>query len=74
VISANHEKVVQVSKQQIEIHKEGGTVIVTANAPITVMKTKKSRVFNMVPGMEAIPLQIDFEEGVDSIECSIKVV
>jgi hypothetical protein len=74
LISPNHEEVVQVSKKQIELHKEGGKVVVSSNAPITVIKTKKSRVFNMVPGMEAIPLQIDFEEGVDSIECSIKVV
>jgi len=74
LISPNHEKVVQVSKREIEVHKEGGRVVVSANAPITLMKTKKSRVFNMVPGMEAIPLQIDFEEGTNSVECSIKVV
>ncbi|MEM8764372.1 MAG: hypothetical protein AAGD88_11200 [Bacteroidota bacterium] len=74
VISPNHEEVVQVSKQQIEVQKKSGTVIVSANAPLTIMKTKKSRVFNMVPGLEAIPLQINFEVGMDSVECSIKVV
>lgn len=74
LISPNHEKVVQVSEQEIEVHKEEGRVVVSANAPITIIKTKKNRVFNMVPGMEAVPFKIDFEEGTDSIECSIKVV
>ncbi|TKD63366.1 hypothetical protein [Flavobacterium sp. ASW18X] len=74
LISPNYEKVVQVSKQEIEVYKKEGKVVVSVNTPITIRKTKKSRVFNMVPGMQAIPLQIDFEEGINSIDCSIKVV
>lgn len=73
LISPNHEKVTQVSNKQIEVHKEGGTVIVSANAPITIMKTAKSRVFNMVPGMEALPIKIDFTGDIEKVVCTISV-
>jgi len=73
LISPNHEKVTQVSNQEIEIEKEGGTVVVSANAPMTIKKTKRNRIFNMVPGMEAIPITIDFTGAIEKVVCTISV-
>ncbi|KPM30529.1 Hypothetical protein I595_3350 [Croceitalea dokdonensis DOKDO 023] len=73
LISPNHEKVTQVSEEQIEIEKEGGTVVVSANAPMSIKKTKRNRIFNMVPGMEAIPITIDFTGAIEKVVCTISV-
>jgi hypothetical protein len=31
-------------------------VVIESNVPLTIKETKKERVFNMVPGLEAIPI------------------
>ncbi|MGB6221936.1 hypothetical protein [Haloferula sp.] len=56
VISPSGEAVRQVSESRIEITKPGGTLVIEANVPLSIQKTKKGRSFNMVPGCEAVPI------------------
>jgi hypothetical protein len=58
IVSASGEKVTQVSGNRIEITKPGGTVVIESSVPMTIEKTKRDRIFNMVPGMEAIPISV----------------
>jgi hypothetical protein len=56
VASVNSEKVVQPSLNRIEIFKPHGTVILESNVPLSIKPTEKGRVFNLVPGLEALPV------------------
>ncbi|MBM3861525.1 MAG: hypothetical protein FJ395_18020 [Verrucomicrobia bacterium] len=56
VISPAGEKVVRVSAEKLEIRKPGGTLILESNAPLEIQDSKRSRIFNLVPGFEAIPI------------------
>ena len=74
VVSSNNEKVVQVSDFKIEITKPEGIVVVEANVPLKIKETEKSRIFNMVPGVEAIPILAYFNSELPTqIICSIKI-
>ena len=73
VITSSDEKVIQVNAHKIEIQKAQGKVIVEANVPLSIMESKKERVFNMVPGMEAIPLKLFFSDGKEEVYCTISV-
>jgi len=73
IVSRNDEKVTKVAPSRIEIQKAKGKVVVEANVPLSIMETKKNRVFNMVPGMEALPIQAFFSETVKEIMCKITV-
>ena len=52
----------------------------TDNVPLSIRPTEKSRVFNMVPGLEAIPIiarlvpQPGTQQPVESIQCCISVL
>jgi hypothetical protein len=59
IISDNTEIYTQKTPQMIVINKKGGTVEVTSNMPMQIMPMTKKRVFNLVPGMEALPIYID---------------
>ena len=75
IVSPSGEIVAQTSSRQIEISKGSKKVVVDANVPIRIKKTEKSRVFNMVPGVEALPLLVDFPEGFSGeVIVEIKVV
>lgn len=75
LISPRNEKVTQVSDRSIEVHKEKAKVVITSNAPITITKTEKERVFNMVPGMQAIPVKINLDYSIHQITtCSLEVI
>lgn len=74
IVSPTGEAVRQVSDTRIEIDKPEGTVVVTANAPLTIAAGTKGRVFNMVPGMEAVPIVMDAGDGKVPIVCEITVV
>ena len=75
VISPTGEKVVQVSDTRIEITKPGGKVVIESNVPLSIKPTKKGRVFNMVPGVEAVPIiaRLPAEAG-EPATCTISVV
>ena len=75
IVSASGEEVRQVSDSRIEIDKPGGTVIVESNVPLSIKNSEKGRVFNMVPGMEAVPIiaRLPDNAGV-GVECKISVI
>lgn len=75
VLSPSGEKVRQVSEHRIEITKPGGTVVVEASVPLSIRKTTKGRVFNMVPGAEAVPIiaRLPDQAGMKA-DCTISVV
>ncbi len=56
IISPSGEVVRQVSDTRIEIDKPGGTVVVECNVPLSIQDSEKGRIFNMVPGAEAVPV------------------
>ncbi len=56
VASENSEKVLHTSPHKIEIIKPGGTLVLTSNVPLTIKPTARGRVFNLVPGVEAVPV------------------
>lgn len=73
IVSPTGEKVEQTTPNQITIQKPSGTVILECNAPLGIKKTARDRVFNMVPGVEAVPISAAFEAGVEEIICTIKI-
>jgi hypothetical protein len=74
IVSKSGEKVTQATENRIEIKKDSGMVVVESNVPISIKKTKKERVFNMVPGMEALPIQAFFENDTTEIVCTVTVI
>ena len=59
VISKSGESIRVVSPSVIEIKKENAIVRISANHELIQLPTTNGRVFNFVPGLEAIPLAID---------------
>lgn len=75
ILSPTGEEVRQVSENRIEIVKPAGTVVVQCNAAMKIKPTRKGRVFNMVPGAEAVPIMIEFDATSETtIRCEISVV
>jgi len=56
VISSSGEKVIRSAANRIEIHKSEGTLIIEADATLQIMDTGRPRIFNLVPGFEAVPI------------------
>jgi hypothetical protein len=75
IISSSHESVRLVSDDRIEIDKPQGTVVVQSNGPLTIKDGPDKRVFNMVPGAEAIPLLAHLPKGAgEQVTVSISVI
>jgi hypothetical protein len=75
VLSPSGEAVRQVSENRIEITKPEGTAVIEATVPLTIGLSRKGRVFNMVPGAEAVPIiaQLAKVEGM-KVVCTITVI
>jgi hypothetical protein len=55
--------------------KAGGTLWLTSNVPISIRKSKRDRVFNMVPGVQAVPFVLDIPpKSKESIFFNISVI
>jgi len=75
IMSPSGEQVKQVSDQRIEIKKPEGTVVVESTVPMKIKQSEKGRIFNMVPGMECVPIIIELPKALDrKAECTISVV
>ncbi len=75
VASINQEKVTQSSPNKIEIYKPEGTVVLESNVPLWIKPTEKGRVFNLVPGVEAVPVFAKFNSEIsDDIRLTISVL
>jgi len=73
VASKNNEKIVQSSSRRIEIYKPEGTVILESNVPLWIMPSPLGRVFNLVPGIEAVPVFAKFTDNTDNVVVNISV-
>lgn len=73
VISPNKEKVSRPSAQRIEIKKPGGTLVIEANVPLQIEEVGRSRIFNLVPGFEAVPIFAEVPRD-GELRCSIRKV
>ncbi|SEQ76831.1 hypothetical protein SAMN05421824_2256 [Hyunsoonleella jejuensis] len=62
IVSPNNEVVSSVSDTEVTIQKPEGLVTIKANAPIKLKTLQSKRTFNMVPGVEALPFEIFFDE------------
>ncbi|GAB5552771.1 MAG: hypothetical protein Sapg2KO_23620 [Saprospiraceae bacterium] len=74
LISPSGEEVVQVAINEITIQKPEGLVKIKANVPLKIMDVEKDRTFNMVPGVEAVPIMAFFKKQQNLVELSIQVV
>ncbi|MCG8311362.1 MAG: hypothetical protein MI975_28500 [Cytophagales bacterium] len=70
IISSGNEGYKIISDRKIRIAKKHKEIVLEANSPIDIIKTKKGRIFNFVPGMQAIPLKINS----NNFEINISVV
>jgi hypothetical protein len=74
IVSPAYEKVTQLTTHSIKIEKKDGAVIVEANAPLSLKNAPNDRVFNLVPGMEAVPIMVNFDtEKENEIICTIRI-
>jgi hypothetical protein len=73
IISPTGETVNQTAPNRIEIHKPQGKLVIEANAPLQIEKTPRSRIFNLVPGFEAVPVAADIPAD-GRLECRIRVI
>lgn len=73
IISPSNESVTHISKYEITIKKPEGTVTITSSAPIKIKDIAGKRTFNMVPGVEALPLEMFFPEETDTLHINISV-
>jgi hypothetical protein len=73
VISPDGEAVLQTNATRIEIRKPRCTVVLDANAPLRIQETGRSRIFNPVPGFEAVPVIAEIPEGA-RLECRMRVL
>lgn len=73
IISPSGEPVNLVNERRIEIKKPEGTVVVESTMPIKIKPSEKGRIFNMVPGMECVPVLIEIPKET-KVSCTITVV
>jgi hypothetical protein len=73
IISPNGETVTFVNENEISIKKPEGLVTIKANVPLKIKEIAGERTFNMVPGVEAIPIEAFFVQDINELNISIKV-
>ena len=72
IVSPTSEVVTAISDTEITIKKPEGLVTIKANAPIKTKEISGKRTFNMVPGVEALPLEVSFVNN-DELRITISV-
>lgn len=73
LISPTGEEVKQVGPNEITIQKPEGLVKVTSNVPLQIKDMLRSRIFNMVPGAEAVPIMAFLTEDKTQVDLRIEV-
>ena len=61
VVSTNDEQVNLLSLNKIVVNKKKGDLKITTSGILNLLKSDKNRVFSQSPGVEAIPLKIDWD-------------
>ena len=57
--------------KHIEIHKPQGKVVIEANVPLRIQESTRPRIFNLVPGFEALPIIAEIPAD-SRLECRIR--
>jgi hypothetical protein len=70
VVSSSNEKVEVIGNRKIQIVKENAVVTITSDADLELLPTTGGRIFNFVPGLEAIPLAVNKSKCTIEIEVS----
>lgn len=70
VIAKSTEKVMTINSKSLQVKREGGMVTLSADKPLLQLPTANGRIFNFVPGFEAIPLAVEQNE----VRVDIRVV
>ncbi|MWW23166.1 hypothetical protein [Algibacter lectus] len=73
IASPSGEVVELVDDNEINIIKPEGVVSIKSNVPIKLKNISGSRLFNMVPGIEAVPIEVFFEEDSNELYLTITV-
>lgn len=73
VIARSDESATQVAPTRWEIAKPAGRLRVTSPSPVKRMPSRHERVFNLVPGLEALPLHV-ITSGSNSVECTLQFI
>jgi hypothetical protein len=72
VISAHDEPVSRLGKDAVRITKAAGELTVRTDAPDGFTDFTERRVFNLVPGLEALPLRVDLPPDGHPVTISIR--
>lgn len=62
IISTNDEQVENIDNNTVIIQKKNGDVKLIASTEIHTMESSNGRIFNFVPGMEALPLAVNINK------------
>ena len=73
VIAKSDEAAKQVTPTRWEVTKPAGRLLVTSPSTIERIPSRRERVFNLVPGLEALPLHIS-TSGSKPVECSLQFI
>ena len=73
IVSPSSEIVTNIGENEITIQKPEGLVTIKANAPINTKEISGKRTFNMVPGVESLPLEVFFDKDSNELQVSITV-
>lgn len=74
LISPTGEGFKQTTPSSINVQKPNGTVSMAANVPLQIKSMEKERIFNMVPGMEVLPIIMELpEDRAEILECNISI-
>lgn len=73
IIAKSDEVARQVAPNHWEVTKPAGRLVVTSPLPIARIQGVGERVFNLVPGMEALPLQL-ISNGSKRVECTLQFI
>jgi hypothetical protein len=74
IVSPNSEVVTKISDKEMTIQKPEGLVTIKANVALKIRDMEGNRTFNMVPGVEAIPVEAYFDtEKNQDLEITILV-
>lgn len=74
IISPSGELIIKKGDNEISIQKPEGMVKITASVPLKIKDMPRSRTFNMVPGVEAVPIMAFFTKGKPQVAITIEVV
>lgn len=73
IISPSNEVVTKISDTELSIKKPQGLVTIKSSTPIKIKAIEGERTFNMVPGAQAVPLEVFFAKGEKEILLTLTV-